>query len=143
MVLTPYLAVPFVQKRSADGNPSRKKARITTGDLVSGERPGNPVLQPGWGDLALYDAARTAAGGGGRTAHKDVGGAVHGRQTLIEARGGRAVFARIPPGWAGLGTRHGLNFEEVQGGCSHGPAGCGQWAPPDVNPGKKPEEKDQ
>ena len=37
-VFTLDLVVPFVQKRDADGNPTRKKARIIAGDLVPGGR---------------------------------------------------------------------------------------------------------
>ena len=54
---------------------------------------------------------------GAHTTHKDVGEArFHGRQPPIEFPGGRAIFARIPPGWAGLGIEYGLCFKEIQGG---------------------------
>ena len=52
---------------------------------------------------------------GGPAIHKDVGGTFfHGRRPSIESPVGRAIFGCIPPGWAGLGTGHGLFFEETQ-----------------------------
>ena len=49
-----------------------------------------------------------------RTIHKDVGGGYfHGKQLDIGEPSGRTIFAPIPPGWAGLGTKHGLCFDEI------------------------------
>ena len=54
---------------------------------------------------------------GARAVNKDVGGAYfHGKEPPVDSRGGRAIFAPIPPGWAGLGARHGLSFDAAQGG---------------------------
>ena len=52
-----------------------------------------------------------------RTVHKDMGGAYfHGKQPDIGKPSGRAIFAPIHPGWAGLGANHGLCFDEHQRG---------------------------
>ena len=54
---------------------------------------------------------------GARTVYKDVGGAYfHGKQPPSDSEKGRAIFAPIPPGWAGLEARHGLCFDAVKGG---------------------------
>ena len=43
-----------------------------------------------------------------------MGGAYfHGKQPPIDSEGGRAISAPVPPGWAGLGARHGLCFGEA------------------------------
>ena len=50
---------------------------------------------------------------GTRTAHKDIGGTYfHGKQPDIGTASDRAIFAPIPLGWAGLGVKHGLCFDE-------------------------------
>ena len=49
---------------------------------------------------------------GSRAVRKGMGVAyIDGRQPPIESRGGRTVFARTPPGWAGVGTENGLVFK--------------------------------
>lgn len=54
---------------------------------------------------------------GARTVHKDKGGDYfHGKQLNIRTPSGRAIFAPIPLGWAGLGAKHGTCFGEYQRG---------------------------
>ena len=104
-----------MQKQDADGIPARKKARIAAGDLVSrGEVPDTYSANLA-GRTSLYRTQSELQMEGGRTTHRDVGGACfHGRKPPVESPRGGAIFARIQPGWAGLGTEGCLCFEETQ-----------------------------
>ena len=69
------------------------------------------------GETSRYMAQLELQMEGARTTHMDVGEAYfHCQKPAVESPGGRAIFARISSGWAGLGFEHGLCFEEVQGG---------------------------
>ena len=99
----------FVQKRDADGDPTRKKARITAGDLVARGRVPDTYSANLAVETSRYMAQLELQMEGARTTHKDVGGATPDRVP------GRARHLRPhSPGWAGLGTEHGMCFEEVQ-----------------------------
>ena len=90
---------------------TRKKARITTGDLVSnGKIPGTFSVNLA-GETSRYTTQLELQPKGARTVHKDVGGAYfHGKQPGMCTPSGRATFALIPLGLAGLGAKHGLCF---------------------------------
>ena len=105
-LLTLGLVVPCVQKRDADGNPTWKEGRITAGNLMArGEVPGTYSLNLA-GRALRYMAQLELQMEGDLTTHKDLGGAYfHGRKTPIEPPGGRAIFDRTPPGWAGFKTQ--------------------------------------
>ena len=113
------LAVPLKEKRNADGSTTGKEARVTAGDLTSnGKIPGMFSVNPA-GETSRLMTQLGLKFKGARATHKGVwagGGYFHGKQPDIELASGRAIFAPIPLGWAGLGTKHGLCFEAYRRG---------------------------
>ena len=111
------LVVPFKKKRNADSAVTRKKARITAGDLVSSGKIPDTFSASLAGETSRYIAQIELQNKGARTVQRDVGGAYfHGKQPDIEKPSGRAISAPIPPGWAELCAKHGLCFDERRRG---------------------------
>ena len=111
------LAAPFKEKRNANGAVAMKKAKATARDLVGDVKTPDTFSENPAGKTSRYMTQLELQNPGVRKVHKDAGGTYfHGKQPDIKTPSGRAIFAPIPLGWAGLGAKHGLCFDEHQRG---------------------------
>ena len=127
-VHTLHLVVPCKKKCLFDGTVTRKKVRLTAGDLVSfGKLPGTYSANLA-GETSRYMIQLELQLQGARTTHKDVGGDYfHGKQPDIGELSGRAIFAPFSPdgrGWVQSTEPASTNSSGASPCCFRSPATC-------------------